>query len=902
MQILALELENTKSYATAQVDFSAGVNAIVGHNGAGKSTILEAIGFVLFDAIDYKQTEFVRDGFKNASITVTIASSLDERRYQVIRRCGSVNQHYVYDPDLQVKICEGKADVLTFLRRNMGVELNTDLAGLFKDAVGVPQGTFTAVFLDAPARRKLTFDPLLQVEEYKQAVDKLLEPMKLLQKRQQNLELQITSLTTRLERLPALQAAMQQRSSDIANATIQSSQTEIMLHTVQQERASAEAIQQKAITLRNRQAQIKQRQQSQENQLHSAIVAQQQATTARAAVQENLAGHESYLAAQTQQKALDIQVQSRQQLEIQRTQLDKTFAVAQADLTSIQRDLNEVATAEKIMVELAPDVQNQLLLERALAVAQQQSGRLDDAKAQFAKQEQDLRRLQQRLSALHSQLEQATHLETERFAGEAQLEQMRQTFDETKEALARYKVEGETLKQQSNALENIATAVCPICEQPLTAEHRATLLQRNQTRLDALRADYSQAQQQSKTMEAGQKTLQSHVQKLQQELRRLPRLEEAQTLQQELETGHTALQALRQHMDQLVDAPQQMAQLSEQLTALNNPSQRSAIAAERAKQRPQLEKRLEQTEAKMAETQTKITALQAALQRFATLDKALETVAAEIQRHTVAYQTVLINRQMADTLETRTGEVEQLRQTLKVTEQEGEQIGIELATTEDQFDAAEFQRLLDEERQLRTQVGGLQTKITMLKQEQQRDQTEVETLEAKQGELLAAQAQKQQWIDQEKTLESVRNFLKQAGPYITKALIKQISDGAAQTFSEIMQDYSRHLTWNEDYGITLEVEGRARQFAQLSGGEQMSAALAVRLTLLREMSSIDVAFFDEPTTNLDETRRSLLARQILEVKGFRQLFVISHDDSFEQATQNLIRIARVNGASTIMRS
>ena len=58
-----------------------------------------------------------------------------------------------------------------------------------------------------------------------------------------------------------------------------------------------------------------------------------------------------------------------------------------------------------------------------------------------------------------------------------------------------------------------------------------------------------------------------------------------------------------------------------------------------------------------------------------------------------------------------------------------------------------------------------------------------------------------------------------------------------------MQDYSRHLAWGEDYGITLEVDGRSRQFAQLSGGEQMSAALSVRLALLREMSNIDVAFF-----------------------------------------------------------
>jgi exonuclease SbcC len=151
-------------------------------------------------------------------------------------------------------------------------------------------------------------------------------------------------------------------------------------------------------------------------------------------------------------------------------------------------------------------------------------------------------------------------------------------------------------------------------------------------------------------------------------------------------------------------------------------------------------------------------------------------------------------------------------------------------------------------------------------------------------------------------LVTLRGLLRQAGPYITKALIKQISDGAAQIFSDLMQDYTRHLQWGEDYGITLEVDGRERQFAQLSGGEQMSAALALRLALLREMSNIDVAFFDEPTTNLDETRRDSLARQILDVKGFRQLFVISHDDTFEQVTQNLIRIARVEGASVIVQS
>ena len=48
----------------------------------------------------------------------------------------------------------------------------------------------------------------------------------------------------------------------------------------------------------------------------------------------------------------------------------------------------------------------------------------------------------------------------------------------------------------------------------------------------------------------------------------------------------------------------------------------------------------------------------------------------------------------------------------------------------------------------------------------------------------------------------------------------------------------------------------------------MASALAVRLALLREVSDIDVAFFDEPTANLDDQRRDNLAEQILNVRGF----------------------------------
>jgi exonuclease SbcC len=187
--------------------------------------------------------------------------------------------------------------------------------------------------------------------------------------------------------------------------------------------------------------------------------------------------------------------------------------------------------------------------------------------------------------------------------------------------------------------------------------------------------------------------------------------------------------------------------------------------------------------------------------------------------------------------------------------------------------------------------------LATLESTQQQVAHEIGELRGLAATVAQAEGEVARLTEEELVLETVRAMLRQAGPYITKTLIRQISDGARDIFSDLMQDYSRHLAWHEDYGVTLEVDGRERSFAQLSGGEQMSAALSVRLALLREMSSIDVAFFDEPTVNLDEARREALARQITHVRGFQQLFVISHDDTFEQATQNLVRVERIAGVS-----
>ena len=186
MLIRSLTLENVKSYENSRVEFTAGTNAIVGPNGTGKTTILEAIGFALFDHLPYSQADFVRAGERVASVAVDFLSDYDERVYQVMRSCGSSSAYAILDPELSIRICEGKADVMQFLRLHLSIDPDTEPEDLFRNAVGVPQGSFTVSFLETPRVRKAIFDPFLKVAEYRRAWERLREPLSLLNQRQRD--------------------------------------------------------------------------------------------------------------------------------------------------------------------------------------------------------------------------------------------------------------------------------------------------------------------------------------------------------------------------------------------------------------------------------------------------------------------------------------------------------------------------------------------------------------------------------------------------------------------------------------------------------------------------------------------------------------------------------------------
>src|SRR5215468_6184455 len=172
MQITAVELENIKNYEEATFNLGPGITAIHGPNGSGKTTILEAISWALFDYLAYKKEDFLKRGTKRGSVRVSFESSLDGREYTVYR--DTANGYYIYDPVTKFRLVEQKSQVAAWLREHMGVDATTDMRSLFTSAIGVPQGTFTVDFAEQPAKRKVEFDRVLRVDEYQRSADDLI--------------------------------------------------------------------------------------------------------------------------------------------------------------------------------------------------------------------------------------------------------------------------------------------------------------------------------------------------------------------------------------------------------------------------------------------------------------------------------------------------------------------------------------------------------------------------------------------------------------------------------------------------------------------------------------------------------------------------------------------------------
>jgi exonuclease SbcC len=336
----------------------------------------------------------------------------------------------------------------------------------------------------------------------------------------------------------------------------------------------------------------------------------------------------------------------------------------------------------------------------------------------------------------------------------------------------------------------------------------------------------------------------------------------------------------------------EIAEVEARLRELNDPRGRAALLREEAARAASLETQLADARGVLKELERERKSLTARLARFADFDARWAVSIAERDRTADAHREHLESARLAATVEPRAQEVGRASKESERAAKESEEAQSAQREATAAYDAERHGAERESLTLARARVASTRAQLDAARERTDALASEIARLEevrAKWQEELRAQ-EKLKRLDE--ATEFMRETLKKAGPEVTKSYVAHISVEANQLFREVTGEAGRTLRWTSDYEIVVEEGGYERSFVNLSGGEQVAAALAVRLALLKQLSDIRVAFFDEPTVNMDAERRENLARQIGQVRHFDQLFVISHDDTFEETVDHVLLLAR----------
>lgn len=1010
MRILQLRLINVKSYVDETLDFQPGINFISGINGAGKSTIIESIGYGLFNHNPYVLKQLLREGASQGEIQVLIEGT-DERLYRVIRKFSAASnlKWEVWDEETSAMLDElhGMDDVSLWLKRTMGIAPSDNLADLFRQVIAVQQGQFAAPFLETAGPRTKTFDAVLKVEDFRQAFQNtaflerdLAHEVETLQREQEILAFTLVDLPEVEAQVEDVQNQFETKQKAIQELEVDLSANLAVLEIQQKHQETLEQLHKDLLLLGVQLEGL-------EEQLKEVGKDYAEAKQARLVVEVHRSGFERYEQIQAGLQVVEARLEQKRSLQEQITQRELVLATTSAKLETDQMRWTEkklhvdqalVTTGEQLqaqelivqhLLKVEGDVGSwaplitrwQPLLKEREGWVKSHRHILDQARTQ----RQRLADLQLSLSEVATALEELPRLQQELIQLEEgdKLETLRQQQVEKQGEL-------DALLRNEDYL---AKGLCPIIQEVCPSERVAhgldEFFQEQKDKLGFELAQLSSEVAGALQVQAERNALRDRVRDAQnqethlreqqgdfvqilqavfgalvnlpwyelhkisdqigdlgeyyEEQRALlvaklphwgleahvdlpsppsladpvPPLPEDQDLEQlgswlkawaswetQLSSIYDAWQSYGQAW--LVQLNHVKAQLATKLAVAQGAKERlKAELDQLRKQEAQLAQELVdfgKKQGEIAELNTEVASLKSQVTSLDQPEEELKKQKEELGHYQASYHLYQTNLQVSERLPALESRLATLNASYGNLQENRARKTAEQALLLDQYSP-------DIHRALEGQVQEQKTGHLELKRD-------LQELSRRQGDLSVRLAKLKEtegmWREKEAQLKHTRasqeftrlfrQVLKEAADPIAQQYRNSLSLAATNIYRQVANE-NVSVEWGSQYELQLvdydQGKERVRVFRQLSGGEQMTAALAIRLALMQLLSPINIGFFDEPTTNLDRERRQSLALAIQNATAdFDQLFLISHDDSFDTVTENVISLRKDQGEGT----
>ena len=920
MILRKLQIENVKCFENIEIDFVPGKNVLLGHNGSGKSTILQSILYSLFHEYpEGKLPGLIRHGEKTAEFELEFEHN--GRQYIVDRKLWESGRREAYLTE------KGKPDLLAETQTGVTIAVSEILQTrkeVFRDVILVRQGEIAQIITMSSRDRKILFDKLLGIHGYEQAwskcrllngtlKNKLSESEKIMDAHGPIAD----QLQERKARLAGFKRERKEKRGILSGlrAELKAVKTEWTAQNDLEKRIGILVTQMEGLETALKEDEEKANEYrsgigalcddleiTQPVRLQTLLINSEKQH--RKAKREIDVQREQYNALLGKEGELASCHRSREQLQ---DDVDGLHAVIDEVVETV---LEELPRLKKQPYEKWPE-QIKQEIDSVKAKKTEVSDALKDAEKVDRKRERLSEKIQGFVDAVSCIQKQTTrnNKSATSVGGSSWREIAAQSLSEAQKRLAntggfrnetekelygltgkvgRAESNSERLKRELTDLEGLVGKKCPKCKQLVDEAHAVKLQAKITSELKTADKLLVSLGKKHKTVEK--------------------ELHDLKAQEEELETTVRLIEQLGIYQKTERDSQKELAKIEPKLSAAKElvdklESKLSQVNIDVLKEdESKLEERLEVAR----DLGRKVSALLRDLPNLKKKKKALEIVDELI----VDMQALSLDSsipEMAESIKSLEQRRDQLRNLVDKTRLriglEGEMRDTstklrkknrELSKIEGQFNQEKydelnrtFNELQDMETTVKTEVRVLtDDQIPTAKELYDESKDAMDTIE----ELRLDHERATRALE---VLSKIREFYREIQRPLRKRDTRRASSHATEVFKSLIgtNEFDRVMI-TEDHDLLVSRFGELEPMSALSGGEQVLASLAVRLGFARALVDSDLLILDEPTAFLDDIRKAELVDTLYHASPTRQMLIVTHDDDFQRVAQKVIRVGK----------
>lgn len=932
MKINRIHLENYRIHDKLDVEFDSGINLLLGENGKGKSSILEAIGYALFDSElrGGNQREAIKYGKKSAKIEIEF-TGIDGEDYIVTRKIpGSTSIYKKDNPELQLI---GKEDRI---RELCGIK--GDLKGIYDNVIVAKQNEFISSFKEKDNEREKIFNKVFNTDIYKKiyegysrdAVNRYEKDIEIERSSMENIAEIMEDPADIKEKLEFEKGKAKEYNLSLTLLNDEKSKVKEFLNlynslNIEIEKLTGE-INALSENIRNKNEElIKVSNSIKESEISEKIV------------KENRDKYEEY-----QKYSQEINI-----LKIRKKELEKIkeeCLLHEKEINLLEK-LNSEIDGEIKVFENKKENNESLLLERKNKLFEIEK-EIEDKNIKSVKYKSELNKitpllvkleefekklesgesniknfevkLEEKLEDINKEKEKRKYLMSENL--ESQLSELEEYEKEKKLLEDEILKKDLLLKENEEAFEMLKTSYCPYLKEQCknldgknideyfkdkrekyikeiedkkntVKEINNKLINKNEIiekiiKLDTLSKEINEKEvefiQEKLKLETGKSKIENEKLKL-----KNFKLENSIESKEKLSEIKITLKTKIDSLD-LLKSGDIKGGLEKEIENLNKNIniELKNIKAKKIEIRENI-KTLEEKRNFLDENKIFSNELITVNEDIDKLEKKIDSLERSSNLYLENYKKAMEKNQLEKNLEN-------IKLIIENNEMKFKEKSALLELKRKDIESMDLEKIQEKDGKITSDIEEIREKLGAVNSEAETLKKKLEEIK-KYEDLLKNKRKYLEKLNMKLELTKIfREKIKSMGKEVSKNMLKEIEILATENFRKITGRGEKIIWSNEDknkYVVFLDGDRGELKFEQLSGGEQVAVAISIRGAMSELFTESKFSIFDEPTNNLDTERRRSLADSIGEIlKNLEQSIIVTHDDTFREMAQKVIEL------------